>query len=443
MGTFIAHLHPLLVHLPIGFIIISILIDWHQKNNTSVSKDKLSTFMWGMSAIASILAMATGIASLRTGYYEGANMFFHLICGYLIAALCTFLWFVKWKNKSFFNGQNIVLKTLLGLGLVIGGHYGGSLTHGEEHMPLPFDPKSDLSAIDLSGRDSINLYNDVIKVIFAQKCNRCHEPDDTRGRLDMTTEEGLLSDKYGDPAIAPGDLKNSEAYKRISLSQWHNKYMPPSGPPITYKEKKIIEWWIMQGAPFEGKLRDLEIDKSMKAFLADEYGIDLTKKSFYEKAKIDPIAPEMFTAIDEQNFNVTQLAASNNFLDVSNHGQSKNISKERMDALLGAKGHITWLNLSDTDLNDEGLKSIGQITNLTKLNINNTDITDAGLDALSDLERLTMLNLYGTAITDAGLEKLSGLKSLESLYVWQTETTEEGIEKLKASLPNCKVVTGI
>ena len=54
-----------------------------------------------------------------------------------------------------------------------------------------------------------------------------------------------------------------------------------------------------------------------------------------------------------------------------------------------------------------------------------------------------VLNLYGTAITDAGLEKLSGLKSLESLYLWQTQTTEEGIDKLRASLPNCKIVTGI
>lgn len=443
MGTFIAHLHPLLVHLPIGFIIIGFLTDWHQKNNNSVSRDKLSTFIWGMSALASILAMGTGVVALRSGYYEGLNMFIHLICGYGIAAVCTFIWFTKWKNKSFFSGQNAILKTLLGIGLVVGGHYGGSLTHGEEHMPLPFDPKSDLTKIDLSAKDSINLYEDVIKVIFDQKCNRCHEEDDARGRLIMTTQEGLLSDKFGDPAIAPNDLKNSAAYKRMSLSPWHKRHMPPSGPPVTYKEKKVIEWWILNGAPFTGKLRDMEIDKETKAFLADEYGIDLTKKSFYEKANIDPIDPERFKVIDDQNFNVTKLAASNNFLDVSNHGQSKNLSKERIDALVGAKEHITWLNLSDTDLDDSGLEALGQLENLTKLNINRTKVTDAGLDAIANLERLIMLNLYGTSITDAGLDKIANLKSLESLYLWQTQTTDEGIEKLKASLPNCEIVTGI
>jgi len=54
-----------------------------------------------------------------------------------------------------------------------------------------------------------------------------------------------------------------------------------------------------------------------------------------------------------------------------------------------------------------------------------------------------VLNIYGTAVTDAGLEKLNDMKTLESLYLWQTKTTPEGIEKLKASLPNCKIVTGI
>jgi len=443
MGTFIAHLHPLLVHLPIGFIIISLLFDWHQKNNFSVSKDKVSTFLWGMSAIAAILAMATGIASLRTGYYEGLNMFIHLICGYSIAAVCTIIWYTKWKKKSFFDAQNIVFKSLLLVGLLIGGHMGGNLTHGEEYMPTPMDPKSDLKKIDLSDKDSINVYDDIIQVILNQKCNRCHEEEDARGRLVMTTEEGLLSDKYGDPAIAPGDLYNSEVYKRISLSPWNNRYMPPSGPPITYKEKKIIEWWIMQGAPFKSNLRNMEIDKPMVTFLATEYGVDLTKKSFYERAKIDVLPAEKFEAIKSVAFNASNLAANNNFIDVSNHGQSKNISNERLEALLGAKNHITWLDLSDTDLSDDGLKAIGQLSNLTKLNVNRTKITDAGIDAISNLERLITLNLYGTSISDQGLEKLTDLKTLESLYLWQTQTTEEGIEKLRAALPNCEIVTGI
>lgn len=443
MGTFIANLHPLLVHLPIGFILISLLVDWHQKNNNSVSRDKLSTFMWGISTLSAVLAMSTGIAALRTGYYEGANMFIHLICGYAIAIVCALIWFLKWKGKSLFSHQFKVFKTLLGVGLVVGGHYGGNLTHGEEHMPLPFDPKSDLTPIDLSDRDSVNVYSDIVKVIFDQKCNRCHEDNDARGRLNMTTQEGLLSDKYGDPAIAPNDIKNSEIYKRISLSTWHHRYMPPSGPPITYKEKKVIEWWIMQGAPFDGNLSNMDIDKQMKTFFADEYGIDLTKKSYFEKARIDPLAADLFGKIKEQNFNITPLAATNNFLDISNHGQSKNISEERMNSLAAAKDHITWLNLSDTELDDNDLKTIGEFKNLTKLNINNTSVSDAGIDHILNLDQLMTLNLYGTNITDESLEKLSQLKKLTSLYLWQTKTTPEGVEKLKGALPNCEIVTGI
>lgn len=443
MGSFIAHLHPLLVHLPIGFIAISFLIEWYLKKSNFSPKDELSIYLWSLNAIVSILAMATGLAALRMGYYEGVSLFFHMLCGCFTTLVCALIWFVKWKNLSIINNQIILLKVMLAIGIILAGNFGGILTHGEEHLPLAFNPRSELKRIDLRGRDSINFYTDVIKVIFDNKCNRCHNNKDARSRLVMTTEEGLLSNQYGKSGISPNSPMNSEIFNRISLSPWHQNYMPPSGLPITYKEIKMIEWWIMQGAPFTGTLYDLEIDKEMKTMLNYEYGIEIALKPYFTKSLIEPLSKDKIEAIIEEGFNVRQIATNSNFLDVSNHGQSRMITQDRINTLVGAGDHIAWLNISHTDLNDEGLWVLSKLSNLTKLNINNTNITDIGVDAIAGFERLTMLNIYGTNISDIGLEKLSHLKKLEALYLWQTKTTATGIEKLKASLPNCRIERGI
>lgn len=440
MGTFIAHMHPALVHLPIGFIIMSLLVDFFQRSGNK-RNSKLSTYMWGASAIASLLAMGTGIVALRSGYYEGLNMFIHLLCGYGTAIACVLLWWFKKSDRNYFGAQNGVLKFILGGTLLVGGHMGGELTHGEQYMPLPFSG-GEKEKPDLNSKDSIGVYADLIAPIFAEKCNRCHEDLDARGRLNMTTQEGLLTDKFGDPAIAPGDLKNSAAFKRMTLHPEHKKYMPPSGPPITYNEQKLIEWWIRNNAPFEKNLRSMKLSDEMKEFFAEEYGIDLKVKSFYEKFDIGVLPNETISNIRNVGFNVSRLAQNNNFIDVSTHGQDGSLDQERIDQLLQAKEHITWLDLSGAELTDDHMTVIGQLQNLTRLNINNTKITDQGIAKIGDLHQLSSLNVYGTKITDESIATLKQLKNLKSLYLWQTKLSDKGVADLKSSLNNCDIVTG-
>lgn len=443
MGYFIGHLHPALVHLPIGFIIMAVLSDFYVKRKGSSGNHSISTFMWLASAVAAILAMGTGIVLLRSGYYEGANMFVHLLCGYGIAIVTSLLAFTKWKNKQWFSAQGIVFKTaLLGL-LVVGGHKGAELTHGPEYLPMPFSKSESVELADLDALDSIDMFEHMIAPVFHTKCNRCHETDDARGKLNMTTQEGLLDDTYGDPGIFPGNLGDSEIFKRITMDPSHRKFMPPSGPELSYKEKKTIEWWISQGAPFGENLREMEVDPGMKEFLKTQYGLDLRKKSFYEKVLIDPLDPGTITKIEDAQFNATQLAANNNFFDVTRIGKPDDISASEINALLDAKEHITWLDLSGSNATDELMDVISQLENLTKLKLQNTQITDQALEKLKDAKNLSVLNVYGTSVSDAGLEHLSGLQSLKQVYVWQTDVTQEGIDQLKSVLPNVEVVSGI
>jgi len=439
MGYIIGHLHPALVHLPIGFIILALLTDFFRHDKAK----SIRSFLWIASAVASIFAMTTGLILLRSGYYEGANMFIHLLCGYGIAIVCSLIAFSHWKDKQWFSNQHLVSKVaLLGL-LIVGGHKGGELTHGPEYLPTPFSKIETLNFDTIDVLDSINVYGHMIQQIFQLKCNRCHEPEDARGKLDMTSEEGLLDDTYGDPGIAPGNMEDSEIFKRITLAPSHRKFMPPSGPELSYKEKKLVEWWINKGAPFSSNLRTSVLTDEDRAFFDEQFGIDLREKSFYEKVFVNQVDESALTQIRDNEFNVTPLASTNNFLDVSRVGKPKDVTAQELKALVNAKQQITWLDLSSSAVGDDIIPILGDLQNLTKLKLQNTNITDETLRGLTDLSNLQVLNVYGTGITDEGLKHLQQLSSLQKLFVWQTNVTDAGITALQNALPNLEIVSGI
>ena len=431
MIEILGKLHPAIVHLPIGFILMTFFYEWYKGRN--------SISLWFITLLSSILAMGSGFVLLKTGHFEGLNMFLHMVMGVITTIITALLFVVKWKDINLFSSQNFLLKFLLLVVLTVGGHMGGELTHGEEYLPLPFQSQVDI-VLDFSTKETVVVYDDLIKPIFKAKCNRCHEEGDNRGKLNMQTQEGLLSDKFGDPAVMPGDLVNSEIFKRISLNPWHKKYMPPSGPDLTYAEKRIIEWWIVSGASFTDDIKKMEVPQDIKSLLLNEYGIDFTEKSFYEIAQVSPLDQEIIDQIKNSGFNITSLAANTNFVDVNIKGHSKEWTQERLQSLLPAKEQITWLDLSDSQLNDSHSEIIQSFQNITKLKLQNSEITDATIKNIVDLNELTVLNLYGTNVTDQAIDNLLKIPKLKKLYIWNTDISSNGIQKLKDAKADLEVV---
>jgi len=61
------------------------------------------------------------------------------------------------------------------------------------------------------------------------------------------------------------------------------------------------------------------------------------------------------------------------------------------------------------------------------------------LEDIKDLPGLFGLELTDTQVTDEGLEHLKGLTNLSSLDLRSTEVTDEGVKKLQQALPNCRI----
>jgi len=93
--------------------------------------------------------------------------------------------------------------------------------------------------------------------------------------------------------------------------------------------------------------------------------------------------------------------------------------------------------LEKTNITDDALKHIKQMTQLEKLMLKHTNISDAGLAHCSELKRLRVLSLGFTQVTDAGLKNLTHFKKMQGLDLDHTMITNKGMAHLK-DLTNLK-----
>nr|WP_315851060.1 PSD1 and planctomycete cytochrome C domain-containing protein [Blastopirellula marina] len=106
----------------------------------------------------------------------------------------------------------------------------------------------------VSGEEIKIDFRSQVQPILADRCFHCHGPDSANQQSEfrMDSEENLRADLGGYRAIVPGDLKASEFHTRIH-SQDESSVMPPpdSNRTLSEQEKRILDLWIQQGAPYQ------------------------------------------------------------------------------------------------------------------------------------------------------------------------------------------------
>ena len=92
-------------------------------------------------------------------------------------------------------------------------------------------------------------YSRDIKLIFENKCVKCHGKDEPKGKLDLSNKEGVVAGADGNPIYVADKPEESLI---VELILHPDDPMPPSdkGEPLTEEEKKEIIAWIAQGAEF-------------------------------------------------------------------------------------------------------------------------------------------------------------------------------------------------
>ena len=107
-----------------------------------------------------------------------------------------------------------------------------------------------LGACNLPWQEKIS-YNQDVRPILNKNCLSCHGGVKKNGGFSLLfKEEALDTTDSGNPAIIPGDAKNSELVKRLHHHDPEVR-MPQEAAPLSTEEIAIIEAWIDQGAKWE------------------------------------------------------------------------------------------------------------------------------------------------------------------------------------------------
>jgi uncharacterized membrane protein/mono/diheme cytochrome c family protein len=440
---FIGRFHPLLVHLPIGILIIGLLFHWLAAKDKYAYLKPAVPFLLLAGSITAIFSCITGYVLSLNGDYESSSVDWHMWFGIAVAVI-SFLFYLQYsmlKKIWVRNAISIILLMLIGYT----GHLGGSLTHGEDYLTAAWNKEQTAFMPKvIPDVQQAQAYNDIIQPILQQKCYSCHGPNKQKGKLRMDSQEFLLSGGKGGKVIHSNNPEESELIKRLLLPEDDKHHMAPKGKlQVTDQQINLIQWWIKEGADFRKKVSELNQPENIKPLLMALQTVDKQQQVpvAVPDEPVEKADDKIIQQLKEAGVVVIPVAQNSNYLSV-NFVTATHLGDDDISLLSSLKKQLIWLKIGSTQLTDKGLKTIAQCTNLTQLQLNDTKITNEGLASLSSLVNLQSLNLTGTKVDAAGLTPLKNLKKLHTIYLYQTQVDQKDWNMLKAAFPTTQLDTG-
>ncbi len=447
MNEIIGRFHPVLVHLPIGILLLACLFQWlSAKKNFAALQPAIgpALFIGMLSAITSCIS---GYLLSGTGDYDEQLVNRHQWMGICVGVL-SFIFFILHYRKASFKIQ-WWLASILFILIIITGHLGGSLTHGAEYLTQPFTKSNDSANRKPVHKPIPNVqeaivYADIVQPLLQEKCYGCHGTSKQKGKLRMDLPELLMKGGKDGVVIEPGKATESELIKRIVLAREEEHHMPPKEKPqLTEKEIALLHWWVEAGASFTRKTKDLEQpDKIKPVLIALQNGvIEKKPNTDIPATPVEKADEAAINKLKDMGIVIIPVALNNNYL-LANFVTAGVVTDKDVELLLPVKKQLVWLKLSNTRISDKALSIISQCSNITKMQLDHTGVTDKGMITLKALQHLQSLNLAGTVVTAKGLMELKDLKQLQSVFLYQAKIDKSEWKNLEKNFPKTHLDSG-
>lgn len=426
-------MHPLMLHFPIVLLIISLVSYWLPKEP---AENPIWEWIRLSAALTALISAIMGMLLSMEQADKGEMLVYHKWTGVSIAVIA----FVLYQFHQNITSKKIIARAVSVVGafvLLITGHLGADLTHGENFLSGPIQ-STQKKQIDPA---QAIIFADIIYPVLKDKCGTCHQGNTQKGGLSLNDSLTIFAGGKSGNALVAGDLVKSLLIARLHLPVTDKKHMPVANKPqLTDEELNLLEAWVKAGAPFSQKLVQRPETDSLR-LMADAY---IKSQSEGETA----IAYD-FKAADEgtikklnNNYRVIKPLGKNSpALAVSFFGKSM-YTAEKLKELDPLKEQIIHLNLAKMPVNDEQVKWISTLPNLRRLNLNYSDITDQSMQLLSGMKQLESLSVSGTQISMQGLNTVVLNKKITELYVWDSKMKLPEVQTLQRKNPQIKIETG-
>ncbi|NIG57547.1 c-type cytochrome domain-containing protein [Chitinophaga sp. Cy-1792] len=448
-SSFTGRIHPLVVHLPIGILLIAVLLlllsrwpRWQRFRNTI-------PFLFLAAFLAALCSCLTGYLLSQDGGYDDHLLDTHRNLGIAVAVISGIMCIVQ-SVKKLANRIQIPLAVLLLVLISAAGHYGGSLTHGDNYLTAAMPPvlqrfsKGDIPAVaaykDIS---DARVYEDLVQPVLNERCISCHSQQKLKGGLQLESLALMRKGGENGPVLKDSMPEESELFKRLLLPESDEHRMPPKGKPsLSPAETELLHWWIASGAPAGKKVKDLPKNPRIMAVLAAmQPAAPIDKQEFVPEREVAQAGKVAIQALTDKGLKVLQVGDADHHLAVSGY-TAGNFSDKDISLLLPVKEQLIWLDLSGTAITDAGMSAIGQLPHLTRLDIRKTAIQGKTLQELNHCTDLRYLNIGQNNCSAADIGVLKGNKNLQQLYLNETQVNKSMLSQLQHDLPGLKIDTG-
>lgn len=259
--VWLGRLHPLLVHLPIGFLILLGILECAAGTARFRAVVAARPIVLVASVLSALVAAACGWLLARESDYAPGALAWHRWLG---TALVPALLVLGVLGRAPGMAYRLWLVGTLAL-LLCAGHFGGVLVRGENYL-FPWRGSEEASGDGASEPDSTDaegaatVYSALIQPVFTEYCVGCHGPDKAKARLRLDTVEHIFAGGDSGPVIEPGRAAQSPLIRRLRLPLDSDDHMPPNGKPQPRPDQiALLEWWINLGAPTNRLLTELSL----------------------------------------------------------------------------------------------------------------------------------------------------------------------------------------
>lgn len=425
----VGRMHPLLLHLPIGFLVLLVLLPLLKREILAENLQKIQLFTLHLAALTASLTALMGLFLAQEEGYDTDLVNWHKWWGVGVSFVTygLLLWQSRFpKQQQLFN----IISVLNVLLLIITGHLGASITHGEDYILKPIRKEKPIVATL-----ETPLFIAAIQPILEKKCYTCHNESKAKGKLIMTSLEQLLKGgKHGALWLA-GNSDSSLMIQRIKLPLEHDHHMPPKEKiQLTAQEIQLIQAWIQAGANVKLPLKDLQPTDTL---------YHLVNAAIQKPQNLtDSIKHYTFNAISEKKLK----ALNNPFCAVypvalgspALHAEifvRQAYQPAFLQDLTAVREQLISLDLTNMPIRDEDLKIIAKFQSLEKLILNGTNITGQNLMELNVLKKLQSLSLSNTGIDKAKVQVVKDFPALHHVYVWNTRISSEDLQTLQKTIP--------
>ncbi|MFY0593445.1 c-type cytochrome domain-containing protein [Roseivirga sp.] len=424
---FVGRLHPLLLHFPLVLLLVAFIFEIYGKRKPNW-KEPAEFLLIAGAATAYVSALAGFLLSSGANY-SGQTFELHKWLGLTMSWLATIIY----TGKSYLASKNYYLP-LFGVAclvIIVTGHYGASLTHGESFLTEVFDEEKVMTL-----EPTAPVFAQVVQPLLKSKCESCHNPNKLKGSLSLASRDDMLKGGETGAIFIPGDLENSILISHLLLPSEDKKHMPPKGKPqMTNEEVKMLSWWVENGASFEQLVNEVPADDAIQATLASYFAPE-------EEIDIDYVSANEIAELNTTKISVKQIEEDKPYLEVY-IGQHDSLSVTEMKSLRGIRAQIYTLDLGSSNVDKAILKEVAKYENLNRLYLDNTEVDDDMISAIKKLNNLDYLNLYGTKVSKKGAGQMLKLDNLSKIFLWKSAVTEEDVETLQIDFPDIAINGGL